>query len=239
MTALRPGDTGRMEFPMDMPDIVVFDMAGTTIQAADQVPAAFQQAFERRGVALSDEEIRSVRGRSKREAISDFVTRHLGSLDAPRLVTEVHSDFRNILMEFYEGQGVEPVDGAEATFDWLRTRGVKVGLTTGFDGALAALLVRKVGWERSTDAVVSADDVPRGRPAPYLVFRAMELTGCESVHRVAVVGDTVSDLEAAVNAGARWRIGVLSGAHSEAQLKSCPHTAIIPSVAELPSLFRA
>jgi phosphonatase-like hydrolase len=228
-----------MEFPMEMLDVVVFDMAGTTIQAADQVPAAFQQAFARLGVELSDEEIRSVRGRSKHEVISDLVTRHLSPVDGPRLVTEVHSDFRNILMECYERQEVEPVDGAEATFDWLRTRGVKVALTTGFDGALAALLVRKVGWEGSTDAVVSNDDVPRGRPAPYLVFRAMELTGCESVHRVAVVGDTVSDLEAAENAGARWRIGVLSGAHSEAQLKSCPHTAIILSVAELPSLFSA
>ena len=94
-----------------------------------------------------------------------------------------------------------------------------------------------VGWDKSLDVVVCNEDVPRGRPAPYMVFRAVEWTGCECVHRVAVVGDTVSDLQAADNAGVRWCIGVLSGAHSKIQLKSCPNSEIICSVKELPSIF--
>jgi len=222
---------------MDHLDLVVFDLAGTTVRAADQVPAAFRQAFEQFDVTVSDEEIRSVRGRSKREAISDLLTRHPRPVDPQPLPAEVYSRFQRVLMERYERQGVEPVDGADATFQWLRTRDVKIALSTGFDRELAALLLRKVGWDPSIDVVVCNEDVPRGRPAPYLVFRAMEWTGCECVHRVAVVGDTVSDLQAAYNAGARWRIGVLSGAHSETQLKSCPHSEIIPSVKELPAVF--
>ena len=224
---------------MDQLDLVVFDMAGTTIQAADQVPAGFQQAFEQCNVKLSEEEIRSVRGRSKREAIADLLTRHLGSADGRRLATEVYSRFQQILMERYERQGVESVDGAAETFEWLMARDVKVALSTGFDRALTTLLLKIVGWGKSIDAVVCNEDVPRGRPAPYLVFRAMEWTGCECVHRVAVVGDTVSDLQAADNAGVRWGIGVLSGAHSETQLKSCPHSEIITSVKELPSVFNS
>lgn len=227
-----------MGLHMVQPDLVVFDMAGTTIQAADQVPAAFRQAFEPFGVTLSEEEIASVRGRSKREAISDLLPRHLSSVERQQLSTEVYSHFQRTLIKRYESQGVEPVDGADGTFQWLKTRGVKVALSTGFDRELAALLLRMVGWGKSIDVVVCNEDVPRGRPAPYLVFRAMEWAGCECVHRVAVVGDTVSDLQAAYNAGARWRIGVLSGAHSEAQLKSFPHSEIIASVKELPSVFR-
>jgi len=222
---------------MDQLDLVVFDMAGTTVQAADQVPAALQQAFEQFGVKLSDEEIRSVRGRSKREAISDLLTHHLSLVDGRQLATEVYSLFQGVLMELYERQGVEQVDGADKTFEWLMTRDVKVALSTGFDRAIAALLLQMVGWDKSIDVVVCNEDVPRGRPAPYLVFRAMEWAGCECVHRVAVVGDTVSDLQAADNAGVRWGIGVLSGAHSETQLKSCPHSKIITSVKELPSVF--
>ena len=114
---------------------------------------------------------------------------------------------------------------------------MKIALSTGFDRALAALLLRMVGWDKSLNVVVCNEDVPRGRPAPYLVFRAMEWTSCECVHRVAAVGDTVSDLQAAYNAGAGWGIGVLSGAHSETQLKSCPYSEIISSVKELPSVF--
>ena len=78
---------------------------------------------------------------------------------------------------------------------------------------------------------------PAGGPAPYLLFRAMEWAACGSVHRVAAVGDTIADLQAASNAGVQWSIGVLSGAHTGDQLRSCPHTAIIASVAELPEIF--
>jgi phosphonatase-like hydrolase len=223
---------------MDQLDLVVFDMAGTTIQAADQVPAAFQQAFAQIGVTLSGEEIRAVRGRSKREAISDLLPRHLSPAEKHQLAKEVYGHFQRILIERYERQGVEPVDGAEGIFDWLKVRGVKVALSTGFDRELTTLLLKMVGWDQKIEVVVCNEDVPKGRPAPYLVFRAMEWAGCESVHQVAVVGDTVSDLQAAYNAGARWRIGVLSGAHSEAQLRAGPPSEIIASVKELPSVFK-
>ena len=217
--------------------LVVFDMAGTTVRATDQVPTAFRAAFEQVGVTLSDEDIQSVRGRSKREAISDLLTHHISAADARRLATGVYGDFQRILIERYEEHGVELVEGADQTFEWLQAQDVKVALSTGFDRVLADLLLKMIGWDKSIDAVVCNEDVPRGRPAPYLVFRAMEWTGCDCIHRVAAVGDTVSDLQAAFNAGARWSIGVLSGAHSKSQLKSCPHSEIIPSVRELPSVF--
>ena len=219
-------------------DLVVFDMAGTTVRAADQVPAAFQKAFEQVDVTLSDQEIQSVRGRSKREAISDLLTHHLNSVDQRRLATDVYSDFQRILMERYEEHGVESVEGADDTFEWFKSQGVNVALSTGFDRALANLLLRMIGWSKSIEVVVCNEDVPRGRPAPYLIFRAMEWTDSECVHRVAAIGDTVSDSQAAFNAGVRWSIGVLSGAHSETRLKSCPHSKIIDSVKELPSVLR-
>ncbi len=201
-------------------DLVVFDIVGTTARATDQVPAAFKEAFEQVGVILSDEEIQSVRGKSKREVISNLLTHHLNAVDERRLATGVYSDFQRILIERYKEYGVKSIDGADDTVAWLKTHDVKVALSTGFDRALADLLLRMIGWDKSIDVVVCNEDVPRGRPAPYLIFRAMERTGCECIHRVAAVGDTVSDLQAAFNAGVRWSIGGLSGAHSETQLKS-------------------
>jgi len=218
-------------------DLVVFDMAGTTVQVADVVPTAFRQAFESVGVTLSDEEIRAVRGMSKREAISELLTTHLSSKDARRYAAGVYDDFQRFLMERFEQEGAEPIHGAAETFEWLKSQDVKVALSTGFDRAVADLLIRMLGWDKSIDGVVCNNDVPRGRPAPYLLFRAMEWTGCECVHRVAAVGDTVSDLQAAYNAGVGWTIGVLSGAHSETRLKAYPHTEIIESVKALPSVF--
>ena len=211
-------------------DLVVFDIAGTTIRASDHVPDAFSEAFANVGIQLPDQDIQAVRGKSKREAIAGLLHQ---DLDA----TEVYLDFKNILMQQYDAQGVEPIDGAEETFEWLKSRNIKTALTTGFDRDLAHRQIRKVGWEEIFDAVVCDDDVDRGRPAPDLIFRAMEWTGCENHNRVAAVGDTVSDLEAAGNAGVAWCIGVLSGAHDEEQLNSCAHTAIISSIARLPEVL--
>ena len=223
---------------MDELDLVVFDMAGTTVRATDWVPVALHKAFEKVGIVLSDEEVQSVRGRSKREAISDLLSHHIGPVDERHLAAAVHSDFQRILTELYKEHGAELIDGADETLEWLKTRGVKVALSTGFDRTLAELLLQMTGWDGSIDAVVCSEDVPRGRPAPYLIFRAMEWAESECVRRVAAVGDTVSDLQAGFNAGVRWNIGVLSGAHSEVQLRSCPHSEIIPSIKELPSVFK-
>ncbi len=218
-------------------DLVVFDMAGTTIRASDQIPAAFSEAFAKVGIALSEKEIQAVRGRSKHDAISELLDRLCETGAEQPDPMGVYGDFRKALLRRYETQGIETIDGVEDTFAWLRKRDIKIALTTGFDRNLADLLIRKVGWKDSFDAVVCNDDVIHGRPAPDMIFRAMEWARCDSVARIAVVGDTVSDLKAAEIAGVQWSIGVLSGAHSQDQLRTCPHTAIIPSVAELPNVL--
>ena len=79
--------------------------------------------------------------------------------------------------------------------------------------------------------------MPAGRPAPYLIYRAMELTGTVSVATVANVGDTVLDLGAGANAGVRWNIGVWSGAHDRRALEAAPHTHLCASVADVPALL--
>lgn len=61
----------------------------------------------------------------------------------------------------------------------------------------------------------------------------MEATDTTSVRQAANVGDTVLDLNATHNAGTRWNIGVLSGAHDRQLLERAPHTHILQSITEL------
>lgn len=123
------------------------------------------------------------------------------------------------------------------TFERLRSTGIRVALTTGFDRQLVERILAAVSWAPLLDGWVAGDEVPRGRPAPFMIFRALERCGVEDVRPVAVVGDTRLDLEAAWNAGATWRIGVLSGAHDRATLAAAPATHLLPSVAERPGLW--
>ena len=113
-----------------------------------------------------------------------------------------------------------------------------MALNTGFDRVVTNLLLSRLGWDRDlVDAVVCGDDVARGRPAPDMIFRCMKLTGVAGADSVANVGDTMLDLQAGYNAGMRWNIGVLTGAHERALMAAQRHTHLLGSVAELPALF--
>jgi phosphoglycolate phosphatase-like HAD superfamily hydrolase len=61
----------------------------------------------------------------------------------------------------------------------------------------------------------------------------------QNVQEVINVGDTPLDLQAGSNAGVRGVIGVLTGAHEREDLQREPHTHIIESVAEIPSLIES
>jgi phosphonatase-like hydrolase len=120
----------------------------------------------------------------------------------------------------------------------LRSNGVKVALTTGFDDEVAGPLLASVGWAEGEDldAVVTTSHVPAGRPAPYMIHHAMERTGVDDVRSVLAAGDTIVDLQAARHAGVR-AVGVLTGLTPRSALEAEDHDDIIASVADLPALL--
>ncbi|HTE14521.1 MAG TPA: phosphonatase-like hydrolase [Burkholderiales bacterium] len=216
--------------------LVVSDMAGTTVKDSGEVARAFTAALADHGVEASAQQINAVRGASKREAIATLVAPKYGA--DTRRVEAVYASFKNHLQRVFTREA-EPVAGAVETFDWLRNEGIKLVLNTGFDRDITDMLIDALGWRSAAAAVICGDDVPQGRPAPYMIFRAMEATAITDVRQVLNVGDTVSDLQAARNAGVAVSVGVLSGAHSREQLAREVHTCLIDSIAELPALWGA
>jgi phosphonatase-like hydrolase len=97
----------------------------------------------------------------------------------------------------------------------------------------------RLGWRKYFAAIISSDDVTEGRPAPFMIFHAMEAARVNSVREVVAAGDTPLDLQAGANAGLRGVAGVLSGASSAARLRQEPHTHILRSVADLPELLHS
>lgn len=221
---------------MPLPRLVAFDMTGTTVEDGGQVQAAFAAALAECGIVPDDEQIRSVRGASKREAIHALVSRHGGVAWQDR-ADEAYTRFCAFLQRAYRS-GVAAVPGTPEAIAWLRSRAVRIAFTTGLDRDVASMLIDALGWRTLADAFVCGDEVARGRPAPYLIFEAMQRSGVDSVHDVAVIGDTTADLQAGRNAGVRWNIASLSGAHPRVLLEREPHTHLVASVAELPALFQ-
>jgi phosphonatase-like hydrolase len=219
-----------------LPRLVVFDMAGTSVRDKGEVVHAFTAALVAHNVEFLPEQLNRVRGSSKRQAVLELIPE---SPDRARKAEIVYASFVSELAQRYRDEGVTAMEDAEQVFAELRVRRIRVALNTGFDRDITRMLLQALHWDSSkVDAVVCGDDVQQGRPAPYLIFRAMEEIGITDPLQVANVGDTLLDLEAGYNAGVKWNIGVLSGAHSREQLVQAPHTHLLSSIQDVLDLFR-
>ena len=216
---------------------VVLDVGGTIIEDRGDVVETLRTTMARRDIIVSAEEIGPWRGASKRAVIQHFIDLKSKPGDEARqaLGREIYKDFNARLGEVYKT--VPPIAGAEESIRKLREAGYLVGTTTGFDREIVMPIFRRLGWEKYFAAVVASDDVAEGRPAPYMIFHAMEMARVKSVAEVMAVGDTPLDLQAAGNAGAGGMVGVLSGAGTSEQLRRETHTDILSSVANLPALL--
>ncbi|MBI5161301.1 MAG: phosphonatase-like hydrolase [Micrococcales bacterium] len=217
-----------------MIDLVALDMAGTTIDDHGAVYTALRLAVEETGVRVASADLQTWMGTDKLTAIAALVRRG-GPEPEPQRVDAAFARFRELLAQAYRDDPPVALPGVLSALGTLRASGVRVALTTGFDDEVVGPLLRSVGWSvgEQLDAVVTTSDVPAGRPAPYLIHRAMERTGVADVRRVLAAGDTAVDLLAARNAGVH-AVGVLTGALSRADLEAVPHDAILDSVALLP-----
>lgn len=222
-----------------MIELAALDMAGTTINESGAVYRALRNAVERNGVAVAEADLQTWMGTDKREAIAALV-RLGGGTPTPELVEESYAAFAEYLREAYRANPPQALPGVEEALAELRRRGIKVALTTGFSDDVAHPLLESLGWSAgeggNLDAVVTSDEVPRGRPAPYMIHRAMEKTGVIDTRRVLTAGDTVVDVEAGRNAGAGVVIGVLTGELGRADFDGHPHTHVLASVTEIPDL---
>ena len=220
-----------------LPELVVSDFAGTTMKEEGAVLVAYRLALTEFDIPFTEDDLAARRGASKRAVFQELAARTLAPERAGTVAEKALAAFEDALRREYESGPVREIDGAGAAVVALRAAGVKVALTSGFERGVVDLLVRRLGWGDLFDRVYASDDAPAGRPAPYLIYRAMMDLGIYDVGRVAVVGDTPLDLQAASNARAGWVVGVLSGAHGIETIGASPHTHVLPSVAALPKLL--
>jgi phosphonatase-like hydrolase len=212
--------------------LVVLDMAGTTVRDDGAVDEAFASALSAVGVAPETPQfasaqvyVRDTMGQSKADVFAALL-----DPDKAERATEA---FARAYERIVAAGRVLPMEGALETFATLREHGVKIALTTGFAPSTRDALIDALGWRAHVDLALSPVDCGRGRPAPDMIFGAMKRLDVPDADAVAVVGDTVSDLEAGTNAGARAVIGVLTGAHDRATLATAPHTDLIADLSGL------
>ncbi len=217
--------------------LVVLDVGGTLIPDHGEVPDAMLSAFKKGGVAVTPAEIGEWRGASKIGMVRHFVELRVKASPARGKLTEsIYGDFSTQVSRAYAD--VQPIAGVEQAIAEIRSMGLLLAATTGFDRPLLEQVFGRLKWRDQFVATVTSDDVVDGRPAPFMIFHAMETAHVNAMAEIVVVGDTPLDLQAAHNAGSRGVVGVYSGAATKERLEREPHTHILPSVAQLPKLLR-
>ncbi|MDR6610963.1 phosphonatase-like hydrolase [Leifsonia sp. 1010] len=218
-------------------ELVVLDLAGTTVLDDGLVQRAFERAVDAAGLAETPDQrtaalevVRETMGQSKLAVFRSLSTDEDQAQHADAV-------FESTYAELIAAEGLQAVPGAEDLIRRLRATGVKVALTTGFSRRTRDVVLDALGWRDLADVTLTPAEAGRGRPYPDLPLTALLRTGASSVEGMVVVGDTASDIASGIAAGAGLVVGVLTGAHDEQTLLDAGADAVLPSVADLPELL--
>jgi len=248
---------------------VVFDWAGTTIDFGSFAPmGAFVETFAKFGVEVTIADARKPMGLPKRAHISNLLHEpHIaerwekaqGSAPDETAIDRVYDLFVP-LNEEVVGQYCTLVPGTLETIGFLRSKGLKIGSTTGYTRSIMErVLPLAAAQGYVADNLICADDLPLGRPTPIGMYQCFVDLGVYPASAVIKVDDTEPGILEGVAAGC-LTVGVtLSGneagltvddlaklssdqradlhAHVGAKLKAAGAHYVIETVADLPGLL--
>ncbi len=233
--------------------LVVFDMAGTTVRDDNEVFDCFMQATENSGLQADAGKLNPMMGWAKKLVFQTLWAEQIGknNPDFESKVEVSYTKFKQVLEDRYRTQPVQPTEGCLDLFAWLKSQNIKIALNTGFYRQVTDIILQRLSWDQgldndyvgSSESIIQASITPseiynnEGRPAPYMIQKAMYELDVKDPQKVIVVGDTPSDIQAGVNANSGWSLGVTNGTHTKEQLKTSPHNGLLNSLADLKPLI--
>ena len=182
---------------------VIMDWAGTAVDFGCFAPLnAFLKVFsEEKGIDITYRQAREPMGLLKIDHIkailnmpevkAKFQVRYNRDWNMDD-VNEMYRSFEKHLFSSLRNF-TDPIPGVLDTMKLLREEGIRIGSTTGYTQAMMEV-VRPDAAAKGyvVDNLVTPDDVPAGRPAPYMIYKNMIDLAILSVDNVVKVGGIVT-----------------------------------------------
>ncbi|MFO0575086.1 MAG: phosphonoacetaldehyde hydrolase [Polyangia bacterium] len=196
---------------------VIFDWAGTLVDFGSLAPVrALQALFAAHGVPITPAQARGPMGLHKREHIRRLA--ELPEVAAAWQARHGHTFSEADLDALYRAfvplqqqalcERARPLPGVPELLAELRRRGLRLGGTTGYTAEMAATLLPLAAAHGVVlDAVVTASEVPEGRPAPWMALRCAEQLRAWPMSALVKIGDTPADIDEGRAAG-MWTVGL-------------------------------
>ncbi len=175
---------------------VIFDMDGVLVDSADAHLKSFQQLARENGKEITEAQFAKTFGRQNRDIIPVLI----GETD--EAAVNLLADRKEAIYRDLVRDNMPVVDGAVSLIGALHSRGAK--LAVGSSGPLPniELVLQSLGVSEKMDAIVSGDDVTRGKPHPDVFIQSCERLGLSADHCI-VIEDAPAGIQAAKAAGAR------------------------------------
>ncbi len=219
--------------------MIVFDMAGTTVDEDNVVYKTLRQVINDAGYNFTlDQVLEAGAGKEKLQAIKDIIQSDAKPQES-NFAENLYKVFDKALEHAYNNLNVKPQQGAEELFTLLRQKNILVVLNTGYNETTARRLLKKLHWAEGEqiDGLITATDVKNNRPLPDMIHLAMKKFLISDAKEVVKIGDSITDIEEGQNAGCGLSIGITTGAHTESQLKSANPDFVINHLMELVPLL--
>ena len=115
-------------------ELIVFDLAGTTVKDNKDVHRVLQSALKQFGIEISIAQANEVMGIPKPIAIKQLLEEVKFNSITEEFIMDVHKKFIEEMIDFYQNDsGVGEKSGVSATFQKLKQNGIRVVVDTGFD----------------------------------------------------------------------------------------------------------
>lgn len=223
-------------------ELVVFDIAGTTVVDRGNINEAFRNAFLTAGHEVAAKDVDAVMGYRKIDAIKIVLDQYnVATGVSGSLIEKIHDYFTADMVRFYQqDENVQALPFAEEVFEHLQNRNIKVALNTGFTRVIANPILDRLGWRSSAliNVVVCSDEVPEGRPYPYMINSIMEQLSIRDPQKVIKIGDTKVDVEEGKNAGCGLVVAITTGAYSREELMKYKPDHVIDSLQQVSALIQ-
>lgn len=186
----------RTHFPgKDRIDAVIFDMDGTLLDSLPAWDHAAAKYLQTRGIELPEEIDEHIQHLSLIEG-ARYIKEQLNLPDSPEDLLE--NTLAVVRRQYLTD--ILPKPGAEKLLQTLYAQGIKIGVATASDTALAKAAFERLNLMQYIDFIIACDDVGQGKHAPLIYETALARLGT-SKKRTLVVEDALYAVETAKKAG--------------------------------------
>lgn len=224
---------------MNLIKMVIFDMAGTTINEDNLVYKTIHKTLLDHEYDISlGEVLLEAAGKEKWQAFFDLIKSKTITDPPKAIVDRLHKDFIQRLEKSYYTSDITLFESVPDIVSYLRRLSIKVVFNTGYNRLIAEYLLKKVEIivGDQIDLLVTADDVDFSRPYPDMIDLACLKLAILPQHCIKV-GDSVTDILEGHNAHVKYSIGITTGAQNADQLAEGNPHYIINNLLELKSII--